>query len=363
MEQQLIKIGGGGVASLSCAINLRLAGFDVLIYEKNQDAGWHRHNDWQGLENWTNDEDVLEFLRRINIKVNFPNHPCFEAIGLDADLNRYPVKSQKPLFYLIKRGLGLNSFDQYLKKQAEEIGVQFEFNKSVKPEEAEIIGTGRRNAEKFFGMALGITFETDLPNTVLCLLDNNIAPQAYAYLIVVNNQATLAACFITLKKHLKAGRQHLEEAIKQFQKVAGFSIQNPRYFSGSANLGFIKDKSRIYIGEAGGLQDGFLGFGMRYALLSGYLAAQSIVKSSNYQAAAKIYWQTVEKEIYPIIRTSIVNRFIYEFFTNKTYKWLLGKISKKTDIRKFVQKQYQPAFYKNLLFPIIKLKSRKYLIH
>lgn len=363
MKKQLIKIGGGGIASLSADINLRLAGFDVLVYERNQDVGWHRHNDWQGLENWTSDEDVLEFLKRINIKVNFPNYPCFKVTGVDADLNQYSVKSPKQLFYLIKRGPGPDSLDQCLKKQAEEIDVQFEFDKSVESEEVEIVGTGCRKAEKFFGMALGITFETNLPNTVFCLLDNNIAPQAYAYLIVVNHQATLATCFITLKKHLKTGRQHLERAIQQFQKITKFSAKNPHHFGGLVNLGFLKNKDKIYIGEAGGFQDGLLGFGMRYAFLSGYFAAQSIAKASNYQEAAKIYWQTIEKEIYPMLKTSIVNKFVYEFFTNKTYKWLLEKTSKISDFRKFAQRQYQPTFYKNLLFPIAKLRARKYFIY
>lgn len=360
MRKQLIKIGGGGIASLSAAINLRLAGFDVLVYERNQDIGCHRHNDWQGLENWTNDEDVLEFLKRINIKVNFPNYPCFKVIGVDIDLNQYQAKSNLPLFYLIKRGTDSDSLDQCLKEQAQAIGVQFKFNKAIKPPEVDIVGTG--HTKKSYGMALGIIFETDLPNTVICFLNDDIAPQAYAYLIVVNNQATLATCFITLKKYLKVSRQHLEEAIQQFQKIAKFSIQKPRYFSCQANIGFLKDKDRIYIGEVGGFQDGFLGFGMRYAFLSGYLAAQAILKENDYQRAGKIYWQQVKKEIYPLLKTSIVNRFIYEFFTNKTYKWLLKKVAKTPDIRKFAQGQYQPTFYKNLIFPVVKLRARKYLI-
>ena len=360
MEKQLIKIGGGGIASLSCAINLRLAGFDVLVYEKNQDVGQHRYNDYQGLENWTNDENVLEFLKRINIEVNFPNYPWFEVMGLDADPNQYQIKSKEPLFYLVKRGPVSDSLDQNLKKQAQVMGVQFEFNKTVQPQEVDIVGTG--HTKNSYGTVLGITFETNLSDRVLCLLDDNVAPQAYAYLIAVNNQATIATCFLTLRKYLKVSRQHLEEAIQRFQKLYKFSIKNPQYFGGQANLGFVMDRDKIYIGEAGGFQDGFLGFGMRYAFLSGYLAAQSILKARNYKEAAKNYWQVIEKEIYPLLKTSIVNRFIYEFFTNKTYKWLLKKIVKLEDMRKFAQKQYQPTLYKNLLFPVVKLRARKYLI-
>lgn len=359
--KQIIKIGGGGIAGLCAAINLRLAGFDVLVYERNQDLGCHHRNDWEGLENWTSNEDVLEFLERINIKINFPNYPFNEFIGLDPELDKYKVKSKTPFFYLVKRGSAPDSLDQCLKKQAQEIGVRFEFNKIIEPQEVDIIGTGHK--KQAYAVAVGIEFETDLPNTVICLLNDEIAPQAYAYLIVVNNQATLATCFITLKKYLKASRQHLEDAIKQFQKFARFSIEKPQYFGGFGNLGFLKNKDKIYIGEAGGFQDGLLGFGMRYAFLSGYLAAQAILRTNDYQKATKIYWQQVKKEIYPLLKTSVVNRFIYEFFTNKTYKWFFKKIVKIPNFRKFVQKQYQPSFYKNLLFPIAKLRARKYLIH
>lgn len=361
MEKQLIKISGGGIASLACAINLRLAGFDVLIYERNQDVGQHRYNDWQGLENWTTNEDVLEFLKRINIKINFSNHPWFEAVGLDADLGQHRIKSNNPLFYLVRRGSVPDSLDQGLKKQVQDLGVRFEFNKAVQSQEVDIVGTG--HAKNSYGMVFGVIFETNLPNMVMYLLDNNIAPQGYAYLIVVNNQATLAICFTTSKKHLKVGRQCLEKAIEQFQRINKFSIENPKHFSGSASLGFLKNKDKIYIGEAGGFQDGFLGFGMKHAFLSGYLAAQSIIKADSYQKAAQTYWQTIEKEIYPLTKTSVVNRFLYEFFTNKIYKRLLERISKTSDFHRSVRKQYQPKFYKNLLFPIAKLKAKKNLIH
>lgn len=361
MIKQPIKISGGGIAGISAAINLRLAGFEVAVYERNQDIGFHHHNDWEGLENWTSDEDVLEFLKRINIKINFPNHPCFEVIGADAELNKYKVKSKTSYFYLIKRGPGLDSLDQCLKKQAQEIGVSFEFNKNVQSQEVDIIATG--HTEKNYGFAIGIDFITDLPNMVVCILNDDIAPQAYAYLIVVDNRATLATCFITLKKYLEFTHHYLDETIKQFQKLFKFSIKDPKHFACSANLGFLKDKTKIKIGEAGGFQDGLLGFGMRYAFLSGYLAAQAISKTSDYQKASEIYWQEVKKEIYPMLKTSVVNRVIYDFCTNKTYKWLLEKIIKVPDLRKFAQKQYQPSFYKKFLFPIAKLRARKYLIH
>ena len=39
---------------------------------------------------------------------------------------------------------------------------------------------------------------------------------------------------------------------------------------------------KLLVGEAAGFQDLFLGFGMKYAFLSGYIAAKSIIEEKNY---------------------------------------------------------------------------------
>jgi len=55
-------------------------------------------------------------------------------------------------------------------------------------------------------------------------------------------------------------------------------MTNPRPFGGFGNLytGQAVRKGRLlYTGEAAGFQDALFGFGLRYAMLSGHLAARA----------------------------------------------------------------------------------------
>ncbi len=71
MNNKQIHIEGAGPSGLTAAINLKRAGLRVIVHEKNQDARMRFNGDFQGLENWTADEDVPEFLRSMGVSVNF----------------------------------------------------------------------------------------------------------------------------------------------------------------------------------------------------------------------------------------------------------------------------------------------------
>ncbi len=66
-----------------------------------------------------------------------------------------------------------------------------------------------------------------------------------------------------------------------------------------------KEGDRLLIGERGGFQDYLFGFGMRYAFLSGHLAAQSIIQGTDYESLIK-------KELLNMMKSSLVNRYLYE---------------------------------------------------
>jgi flavin-dependent dehydrogenase len=70
-----IKILGGGIAGLTAAINLKKAGRDVEVHERKTFCG-KPSSDFESLENWTFNEDSLEFLKRINIKSGYFAAKC-----------------------------------------------------------------------------------------------------------------------------------------------------------------------------------------------------------------------------------------------------------------------------------------------
>lgn len=124
-KQKAISVVSAGPAGLTAAIFLAMSGYDVNLYEQNNDVGLRFNGDFQGLENWTDEEDTLKILSRIGIKINFLCHPYSGNDGLfyGPKLQKTQVNTSRPLFYLIERGSNNNSLDQGLRKQAEEIGV------------------------------------------------------------------------------------------------------------------------------------------------------------------------------------------------------------------------------------------------
>jgi len=116
-----IKILGAGISGLTAAINLARAGYKVDVYERNKDVGMRFGGDIQGLENWSDKEDVLESLELMNIKINFDCDP-FSKIIFTNSVKKAEMMMGKPYMYLVKRGNVAGSLDFGLKNQATEGG-------------------------------------------------------------------------------------------------------------------------------------------------------------------------------------------------------------------------------------------------
>ena len=63
-----INILGAGISGLTAAINLSKNGYETVVYERNSDVGLRFHGDIQGLENWSEKQDVIKDLKRFGIK-------------------------------------------------------------------------------------------------------------------------------------------------------------------------------------------------------------------------------------------------------------------------------------------------------
>ena len=113
-----VPIVGAGPAGLVAAINLKRAGYDVTVYEEHEDVGHRFHNDFQGLENLSSEEDIPAFLDRIGVERNFLCHPYEGGDFYGPSLKKVSLKSEKPLFYLVRRGNAEDTLDSGLKRQA-----------------------------------------------------------------------------------------------------------------------------------------------------------------------------------------------------------------------------------------------------
>lgn len=356
MEKQFIKIGGAGIAGLTAAINLAKAGFKVVVFEKHKKVGERHHGDFEGIENWTTKENALDVLAKFNINLRDKEtrqglsfKPWHKVSIYSPNSQKYEFISKDPLFYLIKRGPYKDCFDQYLKRQAERLGVKFELGKKVNKEDVDIVAFG--HGKRFFGLAFGIIFKTDLDDSVIVILDDNLSPKAYSYLIAVKGEAVLVTC---LTQDYERYGNYFEKTLQRFKSLMKFKIENPKNFGCVAKADIMPPQDKIYIGEAAGFQDALWGFGMRYAMLSGYLAARTIIENKNY-------WQDIKKNIHPLLKAGIVNRFIWERLGNKGYIKLLDKMRSVKDIREKVYYHHQFNIFRKILFPLAKFILKKNL--
>jgi flavin-dependent dehydrogenase len=106
----------------------------------------------------------------------------------------------------------------------------------------------------------------------------------------------------------------------------------------------------LYTGEAAGLQDFLWGFGMRYAINSGYYAAQSIIHGKDYE-------QLIKKHFTGRLKASISNRFFVELFGNRYAKHLLKVAKKYGNWPALLHWGYNPTLFARSLYPIGKFSA------
>lgn len=342
-----IPVIGAGPAGLTAAITLAREGCPVVVYEDRSDVGHRFHGDFQGLENWSTEEDVTDQLARMGIKINFLCEPYFGGEIYDSDLRKVTLKSEAPMFYLVRRGSGPDTLDQGLKAQALEAGVEIFFGKRVEQlPEGGIIAIGPKVAD---AIAKGVLFETDLPDLAAAIVDDRLAPKGYACLLVHGGLATLAT---VLFRHYRDERRYFQRTLEAFQRLYPLQImRTPREFGGYGNFSIRPTERRgrkLYVGEAAGFQDALFGFGIRYSMTSGYLAARAIIEGKDYDRLWK-------RELLPLFRAAMVNRLLYELSGNWGYAWLLQRLPRTHEVRGWMRRTYRPSWGKSLLYPLAAL--------
>ncbi len=245
-----LKIIGAGPSGLVAAITAARAGINVTVYEKRKTVGARFSNDFQGLENWSSTVDILEQLHAMNIQINFDATPSYDVKGYDHYNNEYAFHSEKPFYYLVRRGSNPGSLDNGLRKQAIDAGVTISFEETLtKLPQGGIVSIGPRAPD---AIAVGYTFNTELDDGAYTVLDDELAIKGYAYLLIHNNYATISTC---LFEDFHNENHYLERTLEFFQNKLNFNMENKHRFGGAVN--FILPKSAVkekilYTGECAG---------------------------------------------------------------------------------------------------------------
>lgn len=346
-----LRIAGAGPAGLAAAITGAKAGIPTVVCERGADVGTRFHGDFQGLENWTTRGDVLEELADLGIQPTFEHVPISEQVCYDPEGREYIFRSPEPFYYLVRRGTESGTLDQALKEQVLAAGVELRFQTPVQHfAEGGVVSQGPRSADV---IAVGYRFETDRADGVFSVVNDRLAPKGYSYLLINRGRATLASCMF---RDFHKEKVYLERSLQFFRDKVGFEMKNPRTFGGFGNFMLPATATQgqlFFAGEAAGFQDSLWGFGMRYALLSGNLAARAIISQNSGS-----YERLWRERLGGYLQTSMVNRYLYEKIGNRGYRWLLRSMARAQDPRDWLRKYYAPSRWKAALLPLARRSAK-----
>jgi len=104
----------------------------------------------------------------------------------------------------------------------------------------------------------------------------------------------------------------------------------------------------VTVGEAAGFQDTLWGFGLRYALTTGHMAARAFLAGS--PRSYDLMWR---RRFAGHMRSASVNRFLFGVAGDRTLSWVLGRAAAKGDPRTWLRRLYAPTAWKAALYPVI----------
>jgi len=345
-----IHVLGAGLSGLSAAIILARSGKDVHVHEIREDSGARFDGDFQGIENWTSGVDFFDEMKNWGLDPNEFKSDSFGIIDLihPDDVISNP-RTDGVAFRVVERGTAAHTIDQGFKRMALESGVNIHYKANRAPEECDIVAAGPKESS---AVAFGEIFETEHPNIVAFQLNDKLAPGAYSYMIIIDGVGLICTCL--WRKQRGSGR-FLNETIAWYEQNYQLNRRPIKRVGGKGDFGLPKKyvhEGRIYVGEAGGLQDFMWGFGMRYAITSGVLAAKAILDECDYE-------REVRKRLVPLVEASAINRFLMNRVGNRGFKfvanyWMRDQ-ERSGDGLRFMNWLYKPGFFRRALWPFVRI--------
>ncbi len=281
-----MRIAGAGLAGLAAATRLASCGRAVDVYERKRrllpSSGPHT----EGIRNY-GAVDAAQELRNAGFEIE-PFRVVRRTVRVSPNFRNV---LSGPAYYLFMRGREEDTVDQILFRHAKGLGARFHFGQELDPAEVDIAATGPPRA-RFNILGAGYTFTDEgshlNPETVYALLDNSVAPGGY--LVITPGTRFHSIYSVSWKEFRFAKLLATTEAafeIPWIRAILGASRWvsriNGRAFFARDPIETAVQGSTLYVGEAGGFQDAVAGFGFRYAVLSGLLAAQAIMDGQDYR--------------------------------------------------------------------------------
>jgi len=286
LEEKIINIYGAGLSGLTAAINLARNGYNVTVYEKEKRIG--------GLEKCNPSVHMTPIhFKKMKEYIGIDVEPCFSELKkFKAYIYSKIVNFNPKYLYLTERGPNTKSLDYYLYKIAQMEGVNFEFSYQLKPNmiksipENSIIATGNPSGlskHLKFRYTPFIHYDSRIKTRVkenfcLAYFDSYIGGYGYAYIATKDNLVSAEIDFFLnqpYERYFKKFKKKLKETQNlEFHK---WFLVNDNIPEGNFLFKKIHGKTFVLAGALSGFHDPFFGFGVNSALISGKIAAMTIV--------------------------------------------------------------------------------------
>lgn len=287
-----VAVIGAGVSGLSAAISLEKYGIIPDVFEIKPKVG-ELFNHVAGLLHVINRpiNDPLKYLdNTFGIRIAPLN--VLNKIIMHGPTVTATVKSSK-LGYMFLRGQGTSSVENQMYEKLT-ASVNFNVNADYKKLKIEydyvIVATGNHQIAKETGCWQELIstwvrvanvigkFDT---NALIMWVNTLYCKSGYVYLVPFNeNRAVLVMIvpYIT-----KDELQHYWDAFLKIEKIDMDIVNTVDLQHTSGNCFPHRYENLFFIGNAGGAIEPFLGFGMFNSVISGALAAKSIIRSSDFE--------------------------------------------------------------------------------
>ncbi len=292
------KIAGAGISGLSAAITLKNLRKDinVIIRDKSSSIKEKVPRGVNAIRNYGNNTDIQKHYQNLGFKLrNF--HPITRQAFILGKNKTIEFESEnKPIFYSTMRGTK-SSIDKMLIEQALELEITIDWNSSYEKEKPDINATGAKYSHCIgYGQHFEDVEETE---TIYVLQNHKYCPFGYMCILPYsNNEATLILGNFNPSKKipLKENYKRILNEIPQIRDYTnGATVKYDLH--GVGNFGIpttSKNGSTIFVGERAGFLEAYRGYGIHNAIISGYLAALSIVNGSDYD---KLWKEMLHKSL------------------------------------------------------------------